>query len=146
MEDKGDTLAHIHGIEQGVEVAAVFDEATRAGATFRQLVRVAHANQVGGDAEALRLQVRQHIAPKVRRGGIAVQQHHGVAHSHLHVSHLPAENPPPLLVRKCRRDHASPLLADYRRRAHVIIRHNYISPVVTMRRWAPLFGDREAFH
>src|SRR5207245_1806100 len=94
------------GLEQGVEVAAVLDEAIRAGATVRQLVGVAHADQVGGDAAASWLQVRQHVAPEVRRGGIAVQQHDGVALSHLHVRHLAAEDPPPLLlVRKCRRDH-----------------------------------------
>jgi len=35
-----------------------------------------------------------------------VQQHDGVALSHLHVRHLQALDPPPLLlVRKCRRDH-----------------------------------------
>src|SRR5262249_6001737 len=45
-------------------------------------------------------------APEVRRGGIAVQEHDGVALSHLHVRHLAAEDPPPLLlVRKSRRNH-----------------------------------------
>jgi hypothetical protein len=35
-----------------------------------------------------------------------VQQHDGVALSHVHVRHLAAEDPSPLLlVRKCRRDH-----------------------------------------
>jgi hypothetical protein len=106
MDDEGDPLVHIQGLEQGVEVAAVLDEAIRAGATVRQLVGVAHADQVGGDAAASWLQVRQHVAPEVRRGGIAVQQHDGVALSHLHVRHLAAEDPPPLLlVWKCRRDH-----------------------------------------
>jgi hypothetical protein len=106
MDDQGDPLAHIQRLEQGVEVAAVLDEAIRAGATVRQLVGVAHADQVGGDAAAEWLQVRQHVAPEVRRGGVAVQQHDGVALSHLHVCHLAAEDPPPLLlVWKCRRDH-----------------------------------------
>src|SRR5262245_43513986 len=51
------------------------------------------------------LQVRQHVSPKVRRGGIAVQQYDGVALSHLHVRHLAAEDPPPLLlVWECCRD------------------------------------------
>src|SRR5205823_3411066 len=52
MDDEGDPLVHIQGLEQGVEVAAVLDEAIRAGATVRQLVGVAHADQVGGDAAA----------------------------------------------------------------------------------------------
>ena len=52
MDDQGDPLAHIQGLEQGVEVAAVLDEAIRAGATVGQLVGVAHADQVGGDAAA----------------------------------------------------------------------------------------------
>jgi hypothetical protein len=48
MDDQGDPLANIQGLEQGVEVAAVLDEAIRAGATTaRQLVGTAHADQVG---------------------------------------------------------------------------------------------------
>src|SRR5262245_32092717 len=66
MNDEGDPLAHIQGIEQGVEVAAVLDEAVRAGATVRKLVGVAHADEVGGDAAALWLQVRHHVAPEIR--------------------------------------------------------------------------------
>ena len=58
MDDEGDPLAHIQGLEQGVEVAAVLDEAIRAGAAVRQLVGIAHADQVGGDAAAQWLQVR----------------------------------------------------------------------------------------
>src|SRR5262249_45940754 len=57
------------------------------------------------------LQVRQHVPPEVRRGGIAVKQHDGIALSDLHIRHLPAENRSPLLfVRKCRRDHVGLLL------------------------------------
>src|SRR5262245_60342372 len=107
MDDEGNSLVHTEGLEQGVKVAAVLDEPIRAGATVRQLVGVAHANQVGGDAAASWLQVRQHVTPEIRRGGVAVQQHDGVALSHLHVRHFAAEDPPPpLLVRKCWGDHA----------------------------------------
>src|SRR5262249_60666639 len=52
MDDEGDPLAHIQGLEQGVEVAAVFDEAKRARATVRQLVGVAPPHHVGGEAAA----------------------------------------------------------------------------------------------
>ena len=106
MDDEGDSLAHIQGLEQGVEVAAVLDEAIRTGTTVRQLVGIAHADQVGGDASAEWLQVRQHVAPEVRRSGIAVQQNDGVTVSHLHVRHLTSEDLPPLLlIGKCSRDH-----------------------------------------
>src|SRR5262249_5487741 len=52
MDDEDNSLAHIQSLEQRVEVAAVFDETIRAGATVRQLIGVAHADQVGGDAAA----------------------------------------------------------------------------------------------
>ncbi len=64
MHDQGDPLTHIQCLKQGVEVAAVLDEAIRAR-TVRQLVGVAHADQVGGDAAAAWLQVRHHVAPEV---------------------------------------------------------------------------------
>src|SRR5262249_31670951 len=106
-------LVHIQGLEQGVEVAAVLDEAIRAGATVGELVGDAHTAQVGGEAPASWLHERQHAAPKVRRGGIALEHHDAVALSPLpprrHAPsllpgrHLAAGDPPPLLlVRKCR--------------------------------------------
>jgi hypothetical protein len=52
MDDQGDPLVHIQGLEQGVEVAAVLDEAIRVAATIRQLLGVAHADQVRGDTAA----------------------------------------------------------------------------------------------
>src|SRR5262245_28522831 len=70
MDHEGDPLVHIQGLEQGVEVAAVLDETIRAGATIRQLIGVPHADQIGGNAAASCLQVRQHVAPEIRRGGI----------------------------------------------------------------------------
>jgi hypothetical protein len=108
MDDEGDPLAHIQGLEQGIEVAAVLDEAIRTGAAIRQLVGVPHADQIGGDAAASWLQIRQHVAPEIRRGGITMQQHDGLALSHHHIRHLSAEDAPSLLlVRKCRSDHVS---------------------------------------
>src|SRR5215469_12778997 len=92
MDNEGDPLVYIQVLEQGVEVATVFDEAIRSGAAVRQLVGVAHADQVRGDAAASSLQVRQHVAPKVRRGGVTVQQHDGVAITHLHIRHLAVED------------------------------------------------------
>jgi hypothetical protein len=65
MNDQGDTLRHIQGFEQGVEVAAVLDEPVRAGSAVRQLVGVSHADEVRGDAAAKRLQVRNDVAPEV---------------------------------------------------------------------------------
>src|SRR5215469_1868109 len=93
-------------LKQAIEVVAVLDEAIAIRAAVGQLVGIAHTDQVRRDATAQRLQVRQHVAPEVGRGGIAVQQHDGVALSHLHVRHLAVvDSSPLLLVRKCRRDH-----------------------------------------
>jgi hypothetical protein len=50
VDDESDPFAHIQGLEQGIEVAAVLDEAIRVRATIGQLVGVAHADQVRGDA------------------------------------------------------------------------------------------------
>jgi hypothetical protein len=52
MDDKGDPLAHTQGLQQGVGVAAMLDEAIRARATVRQLVGIAHADQVRRNAAA----------------------------------------------------------------------------------------------
>ena len=65
MDDQGDPLAYSQGLEQGVEVAAVLDEAIRAGATIRQLVGVPHADEIGGDAPASRLHVWQDVPPEI---------------------------------------------------------------------------------
>src|SRR5215831_17246595 len=46
MDDESDPLVHVQGLEEGVEIAAVLDETIRPGATVRQLVGVAHADQV----------------------------------------------------------------------------------------------------
>src|SRR5262245_36310165 len=43
MDDKGDPLVHMEGLEQGVEVAAMLDEAIGAGTTVTQLIGVTHA-------------------------------------------------------------------------------------------------------
>jgi hypothetical protein len=45
------------------------------------------------DAAALRLRVRQHVTPEVRRGGIAVQEHDGVTLTHLRARHLAVDDP-----------------------------------------------------
>ena len=52
MDNESDPLVYIQRLEQGIEVVAVLDEAIRAGATVRQLVGIAHADQVGRDAAA----------------------------------------------------------------------------------------------
>src|SRR5262249_21126927 len=52
MDDQGDALAHIQSLEQGVEVTTVLDEPIRARPTVSQLVGIAHADQVGGNAAA----------------------------------------------------------------------------------------------
>ena len=59
------SLAHIQSFKQSVEVPTLLNEPVRAGSAVRQLIGVAHADQVRGDAAAERLQVRDDVAPKV---------------------------------------------------------------------------------
>ena len=49
--------------EQRIKIAAVFNEAVSIGAGLRQLIRVAHADQIGHDASAGTFEVRDDIAP-----------------------------------------------------------------------------------
>ncbi len=52
MDHEGDPITHLQSFQQSIEVAAVFDEAIGAGPTVRQFVRIAHTDQVWGDAAA----------------------------------------------------------------------------------------------
>ena len=63
MDNKGDSLTRIQSFEQGIEVTAMLNEAIGVGTAVRQLLGVSHADQVGSDATAQCLQVRQHVAP-----------------------------------------------------------------------------------
>ena len=92
VNHEGDVAGHIQPVEQPVQVLAVFHEAVAAGAGFRELLRIAHADEVWRDAPPQSLQVRHHVAPQVRRGGIAVQEHDGVARAGLHIRHALAKN------------------------------------------------------
>jgi hypothetical protein len=84
----------------------MLDEPIGAGAAVRQLFGVTHADQVRSDAAAERLQVRDDVAPEIRRGGVAVQQHDRIPVPNFEVGHLAAEDLPPLFfVGKCRRNH-----------------------------------------
>jgi hypothetical protein len=97
VEDEGDALGDAQRLQQGVEVAAVLDDGVGARAARRQLVRVAHPDQVGGDQAAESLEVREDVAPQVRGGGVAVQEDDGVALADVDVGHRPAQDPGALL-------------------------------------------------
>ena len=75
-------------VEPGVEIARVVHEPV--GARGRA-ARVAHADQIGSQAAAERLDVRDHVAPEIGRGRVAVEEHHRIARAHVHVGHLGVE-------------------------------------------------------
>src|SRR5262249_30478893 len=121
-------------LEQGIEVAAVLDEAVLTSASVGQLFGVAHADQVGGNASAPWLQGRQNVAPEVRRGGVAGGEHHWDALSHLDVRHLAAEHSPPLLlVGKCRGDsiHLETTLSARLRSIPLAARKSFIAAAIS---------------
>ena len=55
----------------------MLDEPVDAGTVITQLVAVPHADQIGGDQPSTPLEMREHIAPQVRRRGIAMQEDDG---------------------------------------------------------------------
>ena len=52
VQDEDDPLTNADGLQEGLEVRPVLDEPVRAGSAVRELVRVAHPDQVRGDAAA----------------------------------------------------------------------------------------------
>ncbi len=75
VDDEHDVLAQIEGLEQAVEILPMMDEAVGAGADFVELVGVALADQIRGDAAAPTGQVGDDVAPQVGRGRVAVEEH-----------------------------------------------------------------------
>ena len=65
VDDEGDVIAEVELVQQAVEVAAVVHEPVRAGALIVELVRVAMADQIRGDAPGGGGQVGDHVAPQV---------------------------------------------------------------------------------
>ena len=72
-----------------------------------ELLGVAHADEVGGDAAPERRHVGHDVAPEVRRGRVAVQEDDGVAPARLDVGHALAEHLDGPLRRRRVRDHES---------------------------------------
>ena len=76
VDHQGDIRICSDGVEPGIEVAAMVDEAVRAccrrsGAT--------HTHQVRGEAASGPGEMRDDVAPKIRRGWVAVEKDDRVA-------------------------------------------------------------------
>jgi hypothetical protein len=92
VNDQCDPVAQVENIEQCIEVLAVFGECVAVGPGVFDLVGVAVADQVRGDEAAEVGDVGQHVAPQIRRGGIAVEEHEGVAVSRIMDRHVAPED------------------------------------------------------
>ena len=92
VKDEGHVLGRSYGLEPGVEVAAVLYEAIRARSGVRQLVGVAHPEEVGRQATPQGRQVRDHRPPEERRGWVAVQEHDRVGRPLFHEGDPPPQN------------------------------------------------------
>ena len=82
VDYQGD-LAHPQRLDETLDVARVVDE-TVGDVWF---VRLSHADQVKGDASALLGDTREHIAPQVGGGRIAVEEENGITIPDLEVVH-----------------------------------------------------------
>src|ERR1700736_6008785 len=88
MYDEGDVFPQAQGVEPGVEIARVIDEAVGG---VPGLARTAHTHQVGSQATPAPLDMGNDIAPEVRGGGIAVQEDHRLTTSGIDVRHVRIE-------------------------------------------------------
>jgi hypothetical protein len=87
VADEGDPALHTELVEQGVEVAAVVDVPVAARSGSGQLVRHTHADQVRRQAPATVRDPAEDVPPQVRRRGVAVQEHDGIAAPDLPIGH-----------------------------------------------------------
>ena len=65
MADERHVGIDAEGLEQGIEMRAVLDEAVAVGAAGLELGGVPHADQVGRDAAAVTLEMGDHVAPQI---------------------------------------------------------------------------------
>src|SRR5690348_10663820 len=94
VQDERQWLRSDHLIDKGVKVAGVAREAVtvRLGAG-RNLVRVAHADEIRGDQPAAGVvHVRQDTSPQERGGRVAVKEHDWVPRASFDISHPSAEH------------------------------------------------------
>ena len=87
--DDQDGLAQVHGVEPGVEIAGMIDEAVGVGG---RLARLPHADQVGRKTPSDVADVRNDVPPEVRGRRIAVQEDDGIAFAYIDIAHLGVED------------------------------------------------------
>jgi hypothetical protein len=91
VDDEGHVVRHAEGVEERVEELAVACERVAPGVRAGQLVRVAHPDQIGRDAAPEAGELRDHVAPQIRRCRVAVQQHDRGAIALLDIRHAVPE-------------------------------------------------------
>ena len=92
VHDPDDVRRDAEGGEGAVEVLAVLDESVPSRPGVVELLGVAHADEVEGDAARQRCHARHDVAPEIGRGRVAVQEDDGVAPARLDVGHALAEH------------------------------------------------------
>src|SRR5208337_2617638 len=76
VHDERDVALEIEALEERVEMPGMILEAIRAS---RRRTRRAHPDEIRRDASRMRREVRNDVAPEVRRGRIAVQENDRIA-------------------------------------------------------------------
>jgi hypothetical protein len=87
VHDERDVCGQAEGVEPGVEVVGVVGEAVAGRGAGP-----AHADKIWGQAAAQVGDVRDDVAPQVRRGRVAVQEDYRVALAGFDVVHLGVEH------------------------------------------------------
>ena len=89
VADACDVLGELQGFKPGIHVARLIDKAISLSGRF---ARPAHADKVWRQATTVRAEIGNDVAPLIRPGRIAVQEHHRLAASGLDITDLGIEH------------------------------------------------------
>jgi len=89
VHDQDDVLLEPHRREQGIEVAAVIDEAV--GAVGR-VAGIAHADEIGGETASERQEIRNDVAPEIGRRRVAMEEDDRISLADIDIHHVGVEH------------------------------------------------------
>jgi hypothetical protein len=83
MRDEGN-IGETKGMQPGIDIGKMIDKTI----CNMRLPGLPHANVIHRKTASVWFEMRDDIAPQIRRGGIAVEEHDGITGTRLQIVHL----------------------------------------------------------